>query len=92
MRALLSFLVIFAFAVPSYAADNMVDGKKPVLVKGSKSYQIRYSTKSSGDTPAAVEPAAGVETNGPKSENQPAITPSSDDGYGKKVMKLHGKK
>lgn len=92
MRTLLSFLVILAFAVPSYAADNMADGKKPVLVKGSKSYQVRYSTTPSVATPATVEPAAGVEGATPKSENQPAMTPSSDNGYGKKVMKLHGKK
>lgn len=92
MRTLLSLLVILAFSVPAYAADSTADSKKPVLVKGSKSYQIRYSNKSSLETPATVEPAAGVENNSPKSESSPAVTPSSDEGYGKKAMKLHGKK
>lgn len=89
MRALLSFLVVLAFAAPSFAAEN-AETAKPVLIKGSKSYQVRYAKPA--PTPEAVEPAAGVDTDKGQTENQAAAMPSSDDGYGKKVMKLHGKK
>lgn len=96
MRVFLSVLVLLAFAAPSYAADSMTEGKKPVLVKGSKSYQIRYSNTSAAGSSAAVssvEPAAGVEMSPSKTESQQSAVPSAtDEGYGKKVMKLHGKR
>jgi hypothetical protein len=91
MRALLSVLAIMAFAAPAFAAEN-IDTQKPTLIKGSKSYQVRYS-KPASMKPEMVEPAAGVDTDKTSTEDMSAIaTSSNENGYGKKVMKLHGKK
>lgn len=89
MRALLTALIIMSFSAPAFAADTM-DAQKPTLIKGSKSYQVRYTKPT--EAPEAVEPAAGVEMQQGQTEGNSAVAPSADDGYGKKEMKLHGKK
>jgi hypothetical protein len=91
MRFILSLLALMAFTVPSMAAENS-DTQKTILVKGSKSYQVRYSKPETMTSPATIEPAAGVEMQSPKGENQPAVAPSSDEPKPSKMMKLHGKK
>ena len=91
MRFILSLLVLCAFTVPSFAAeDNGV--QKSVMIKGSESYQIRTLKSEKMTSPNDMEPAAGVEMQSPKGENQPAVAQSADDGMPKKMMKLHGKK
>lgn len=89
MRFILSLFVLLAFAAPAMAAEYN-DGQKPVMIKGSKSYQMRYTKPVA--SPASVEPAAGVEMDTVKSENTSEVAPSSDDKPAKKIMRLHGKK
>lgn len=89
MRFILSLFVLLAFAAPAMAAE-FNEGQKPVMIKGSKSYQMRYTKPVA--SPATIEPAAGVEMNTVKSENPSAVAPSSDEKPSKKMMKLHGKK
>lgn len=89
MRFILSIFVLLAFAAPAMAAEN-IETQKPVMIKGSKSYQMRYTKPVA--SPASVEPAAGVEMDTVKSENTSAVATSIEDKTSKKMMKLHGKK
>lgn len=89
MRFILSLFVLLAFAAPAMAAE-FNEGQKPVMIKGSKSYQMRYTKPVA--SPASVEPAAGVEMDTVKSENTSAVATSIEDKTSKKMMKLHGKK
>jgi hypothetical protein len=89
MRFILSLFVLLAFAAPTMAAEN-TETQKPVMIKGSKSYQMRYTKPVM--SPASVEPAAGVEMDTVKSENPSAVAPSNEEKATKKMMKLHGKK
>jgi hypothetical protein len=89
MRFILSFLVLLAFAAPTMAAENN-DVQKPTLVKGSKSYQVRYTKSVAG--PESVEPAAGVEIQTQKTDHQSAIATVPEDKKSSKMMKLHGKR
>lgn len=92
MRFILSLVILLSFAAPSMAAD-IQDGQKPVLVKGSKSYQLRYTKSPDVKSPELVEPASGTENKASGAENASAIMASEDaDHPYKKPMKLHGKK
>lgn len=89
MRFILSLFIIMAFVSPSIAAENK-DDQKPSVVKGSKSYQVRYAKPA--PSLESVEPAAGVEMQTPKDENPRVIQSEADESTPPKPMRLHGKK
>lgn len=90
MRFVLSLFVLLAFSAPSFASENN-EIQMPILVKGSKPYQMRYSKADA--SPAAVEPAAGIEMGDIKSsEHAGENLRTNEEMSPKKVMKLHGKR
>lgn len=60
MRFIFSLFALIAFAMPAMANDVNAT-QKPALIKGSKSYQVRYTK--TDKAPEAIEPAAGDEAN-----------------------------
>lgn len=59
MRLIFSVFMLVAFAAPAMA-DDANTSQKPALIKGSKSYQVRYTK--TDKAPEVIEPAAGDET------------------------------
>ncbi|HAJ90592.1 MAG TPA: hypothetical protein DCM27_06220 [Rhodospirillaceae bacterium] len=91
---ILSFLILVTLPFSVIAADY--DQKQPILIKGSKSYQVRYH-KPSASPVQNIEPAAGNEDGKTISQDQKSAMPTGQStGTGesqvKKSMILHGKK
>ena len=94
MRTLILVITALVFAAPAIAADYSA---KPVLTKGTKSYQSRTAVPSEDSQVQSIEPAAGAEVSGEDSLQQglqqyvaPSVT--SKDDPKTTPIKLHGKK
>ena len=95
----MNFLVVLAvlIALPfSAIASDYDQGNRPALIKGSKSYQVRYH-KPTRAAVTQIEPASGVENSQDIIEKQKDSLLSKSQATGtdtkeKKQMRLHGKR
>lgn len=89
MRSIIIAFSLLVLPTLAIAAENS-DAPKQVLVKGSKSYQVRYAKPTQNVD--LIEPAAGNEIENLKKDNASHNTSSDDDAVSKKEMKLHNRR